>query len=158
MTAATIADLRRELEKARAVLIGAQTHLAHHAEANAALHCAATVLYSPLHAQVTAAIGQIEHALTRTEQAFIDATVVPDAGLEQLGRILLDLDRCMHGRHILDACGDCGGMSKGNPNLKPGQVIGYTVHAELIRMPAGSDRHHPGAWRLPRSEAGGEQQ
>lgn len=64
-----IADLCRELEKARITLIDTQTHLAHHAEANAALHCSTTVLYSPLHAKVTAAIQQIEHALQRTEAA-----------------------------------------------------------------------------------------
>lgn len=73
MTAATIADLRRELEKARIVLIASQSHLAAHAEANAALHCATHVMYSPLHAQVTAAISQIEHALLRTQPAYTDA-------------------------------------------------------------------------------------
>lgn len=83
MTAQTIADLRRELEKARITLIASQSHLAAHAEANAALHCAATVLYSPLHAQVTAAIGQIEHALTRTEHAYIDAARAQQAGERQ---------------------------------------------------------------------------
>ncbi|MFD9564399.1 hypothetical protein [Streptomyces sp. NPDC059994] len=69
MTDPVITDLRRELEKARLALIGAQTHLAAHAEMNAALHCSTTVMHSPLHAQVTAAIGQIEHALARTDQA-----------------------------------------------------------------------------------------
>lgn len=62
----TVADLRRELEKAGEVLAGVEVHLARHAEMNAALHCAERVLYSPLHARVTAAIGQIEHALVRT--------------------------------------------------------------------------------------------
>jgi len=42
MTAHTITDLRRELEKTRIALVAAQTHLAAHAEANAALHMAAT--------------------------------------------------------------------------------------------------------------------
>jgi hypothetical protein len=161
VTAQTIADLRRELEKARLVLIGAQTHLAHHAEANAALHCAATVLYSPLHAQVTAAIGQIEHALQRTEQDITAADPKPwvaARALEELGRILLDLDRCQHGRHVHDPCADCGGMSKGNPRLPTGSTIGHTVHAEEIVMPFGVDRNDPKAWRLPRRQPGGEQQ
>lgn len=162
MTAQTIADLRRELEKARITLISAQTYLAHHAEANAALHCAPSVLYSPLHAQVTASIGQIEHALARTEAAYVTAASekpwVAAQALEQLGRILLDLDRCQHGRHPADPCGDCGGMSKGNPNIKPGQVIGYTVGADQIVMPVpGLDRHDPRSWRGALARTGGEQ-
>ncbi|WP_367138929.1 MULTISPECIES: hypothetical protein [Streptomyces] len=67
MTDPTIADLRRELEKARHTFITVQAHLAAHAEMNAALHCATTVMYSPLHAQVTATIAGLEHALARTE-------------------------------------------------------------------------------------------
>lgn len=150
MTAQTIVDLRRELEKARITLIAAQSHLAAHAEANAALHCAATVMYSPLHAQVTAAIAQIEHALTRTEQAYIDASRTPqrDRDMEQLGAILLDLDRCTHGRHSLDPCGDCGGKSRGNPYLRPGEGIGYTVHGQSIVIPEAADRHNPKAWKV----------
>ncbi|MEU2510533.1 hypothetical protein [Streptomyces syringium] len=66
ITDPVVADLRRELDKARETLTGCETHLARHAEMNAALHCADRVLYSPLHAQVTAAIGQIDHALVRT--------------------------------------------------------------------------------------------
>jgi hypothetical protein len=80
LTAQTIADLRRELEKARLVLIASQSHLAAHAEANAALHCATHVMYSPLHAQVTAAIGQIEHALLRTEPVYVEAIAAEQAG------------------------------------------------------------------------------
>lgn len=63
----TVVDLRRELDKAREALTGCQTHLARHAEANAALHCADRVMYSPLHAKVDAAIAGIEHALKRTD-------------------------------------------------------------------------------------------
>lgn len=150
--ATTMADLRRELEKARITLIAAQTHLAAHAEANAALHCAPTVLYSPLHAQVTAAIGQIEHALQRTEQAYIDADRGELNELEQarLGHILLDLDRCEHGRHSVDDCADCGGKSHGNPHMQPGDVIGYTVHANPITVPAAEDRHLAQSWRPKR--------
>lgn len=58
-------DLIRELAKARDVLVATQTHLAHHAEANAALHCATTVIYSPLHARVTTAIEGIDQAVNR---------------------------------------------------------------------------------------------
>lgn len=149
MTAHTIADLRRELEKARITLIASQTHLAAHAEANAALHCAATVIYSPLHAQVTASIGQIEHALLRTEQAYIDADRGELDELEhaKLGWVLLDLDRCEHGRHSVDPCADCGGKSHGNPLMQPGMQVGHTVHADPIVVPDASDRHLANAWK-----------
>lgn len=142
----TTADLRRELEKARLTLISAQSHLAAHAEANAALHCAPTVLYSPLHAQVTASIASIEHALQRTEQALLPSP------LEQLGRLMLDLDRCAHGRHAGDDCGSCEGPSRGNPHNLPGMVLGYTVHGDSIVIPEGADRHDPKAWRRARRE------
>ncbi|WP_367138935.1 MULTISPECIES: hypothetical protein [Streptomyces] len=67
MTDPTVTDLRRELKKARLTLIDTQSHLAAHAEMNAALHCSSIVMYSPLHAKVTATIASIEHALVRTE-------------------------------------------------------------------------------------------
>ncbi|AZM46595.1 hypothetical protein DMB38_12915 [Streptomyces sp. WAC 06738] len=66
MTNSTTTDLRRELAKAHEALAAAEIHLARHAEANAALHCASTVMYSPLHAKVQAARVGIEHALRRT--------------------------------------------------------------------------------------------
>lgn len=67
MTDPTVTDLRRELAKARDALAACETHLARHAEANAALHCADRVMYSPLHARVTAAIAGADHALERTD-------------------------------------------------------------------------------------------
>ena len=66
--AAVIVDLRRELAKARDALAAAQRYLAPHAEANAALHCASTVQYSPLHARVTSAIVGLDAALARTTE------------------------------------------------------------------------------------------
>jgi len=152
MTTDTILDLRRELEKAREALIGAQSHLASHAEANAALHSATTVMYSPLHAKVTAAIGQIEHALLRTETA-VTAPTRPPLTEDQrqhmaLASVLLDLDRCMHGRHSADDCGSCGGRSKGNHHLLPGMVIGYGLRGPIV-VPPNADRYDPAAWRNP---------
>ena len=142
MTDPIITDLRRELEKARQALIAAQSHLAAHAEANAALHCATTVMYSPLHARVTAAILGAEHALDRTEQA-----LVIEAREPQLAAILLDLDRCQHGRHEGETCGDCGGPSAGNPHMRTGTVVGYQVHGRQIVMPDRERKHDPAAWR-----------
>ncbi|MFE4915858.1 hypothetical protein ACFRCX_30605 [Streptomyces sp. NPDC056652] len=65
----TVTDLRRELRKAAEALAGCDTHLARHAEMNAALHCSERVMYSPLHAKVTAALADITHALARTDRA-----------------------------------------------------------------------------------------
>lgn len=85
-----ITDLRRELGKAREVLEAAQKHLARHAEANAALHCATAVMYSPLHTRVTAAIAGVTAALSKPTLSTEN---------DRLANVLLDLDRCMHGRH-----------------------------------------------------------
>lgn len=143
MTAAhTITDLRRELEKTRLALIAAQTHLAAHAEANAALHMAATVMYSPLHAHVTAAIAGAADALQRSDAAAGEARRAAE-----LAAVLTDLDRCVHGRHEGDACADCGGPSKGNHHLPGGTVIGYDVHGKPIVMPGREHKHDPGVWR-----------
>jgi hypothetical protein len=114
----TVTDLRRELEKgARLALIAAQSHLAAHAEANAALHCATTVMYSPLHARVTNAIQGVEQALERTDHPNVPTrnSQSPDSPWASL---VADLDRCQHGRHRMgDACGPadaCTGTSAGN--------------------------------------------
>lgn len=149
MSLNTITDLRRELEKARHALIASQSHLASHAEANAALHCATTVMYSPLHATVTAAIQQIEHALLRTEAAVTTPTLDSRSPDGPWAALVADLDRCMHGRHSLDECGSCGSRSKGNHHLLPGSVIGYGLRRDRIVVPQPEDRHDPAAWRRP---------
>lgn len=133
-----ITDLRRDLAKARDVLEAAQTHLAAHAEANAALHCATAVMYSPLHARITAAIAGISQALARP-------TLSTENG--RLAAVLLDLDRCAHGRHQGDVCADCNGPSRGNHHMPPGHVIGYDRHGESIVVPERKFRHSAEAWR-----------
>lgn len=165
MNQPTITDLRRELEKARYALIDAQSHLSAHAEANAALHCATEVFYSPLHAKVTAAINGIEHALLRTESAVAGQPKPEhsDANCPWYG-LIVDLDRCQHGRHQGDACGPadaCTTWSAGNPHMRPGNVIGYGRHGrhggDEIVMPDRDHKHDPAAWRqaAPRSEEAG---
>jgi glycine/serine hydroxymethyltransferase len=144
MSSSLILDLHRELEKARLALIASQSHLAAHAEANAALHCATTVMYSPLHATVTNAVQQIEQALQRSE-----AGIVAENTDSKLLEVLFDLDRCEHGRHAGDVCGDsCGTTSRGNPYL--GEVIGYGLRADLIVVPSRENKRVPAAWRRPR--------
>jgi len=145
----TITDLRRELEKACGALMDAETHLARHAEANAALHCSERVMYSPLHAKVQAAITGISHALDRTTPR-PEPQTIEDRRDSQLAAVLADLDRCQHGRHEGDDCGDtCGFRSKGNPHIRTGDVIGYGLRGEQIVMPSRDDKHDPKAWRRP---------
>lgn len=60
--------------------------------------------------------------------------------LERYGagyRLLLDLDRCEHGRHSVDRCLMCPeGQSTGNLNLPAfGKPIGHTVHGHPIVIP-----------------------
>lgn len=140
MTDPMITDLRRELSKAAEALTAVEKHLARTAEANAALHVAERVMYSPLHAKVTATLAGLDHALARTEQA---------PGIDpwkELAHILLDLDRCEHGRHEGDECGDCGRRSNGNPHMPTGTVIGYSLRRGPIVMPTRDDKHDPAAW------------
>ncbi|MEU4154793.1 hypothetical protein [Streptomyces antimycoticus] len=145
MTNPTITDLRRELEKARLALIDAQSHLSAHAQMNAALHCATEVFYSPLHAKVTAAIAGIEHALARTDRPLPTLDSHSSDGV--WAALAADLDRCQHGRHQGDDCGDCGGRSRGNHHLRPGTVIGYGLRGDHIVMPDRDHKHDPAAWR-----------
>lgn len=147
MPDSTVTDLRRELEKAHAALAAAETHLARHAEMNAALHCSERVMYSPLHAKVTAAIHGIEHALSRTDHTNPPANDSQNSDIEWAA-LVADLDRCKHGRHEGDDCGDtCGTRSQGNPYFRPGDVIGYGLYGEPIVMPTRDDKHDPAAWR-----------
>lgn len=144
----SITDLRRELEKARDALDSAASHLARHAEMNAALHCATNVMYSPLHAKVSAAIAGIDHALRRTQLiGTASAAMIPIDDTADLVKILTDLDRCQHGRHHGDECNGCGGPSKGNPHLRTGAAIGYGLRGDPIVMPDRDDKHDPKAWR-----------
>jgi hypothetical protein len=62
-----VADLRRELTKAIHALDANRKHLEGVAEGNAALHCAAVVVYSPLHAMTVSTVNGLGHALARTE-------------------------------------------------------------------------------------------
>lgn len=150
MTDPTVTDLRRELEKARLALIDSQTHLAAHAQMNAALHCATEVFHSPLHAKVTAAIAGIEHALARTDRPIPTLNSQSSDGV--WAALAADLDRCLHGRHHGDPCGPadaCTGTSTGNPHLPPGTLIGYGLRGDQIVMPDRDHKHDPAAWRRP---------
>lgn len=70
-----IENLKRELRKAREALQGCQTQLGATAEANAALHCASEVFYSPLHAKVTMCLSGIELALKEGDNGHLQDQV-----------------------------------------------------------------------------------
>jgi hypothetical protein len=66
----------------------------------------------------------------------------------RLGNILMDLDRCEHGRHSVDPCLACpGGRSTGNLLLPPGTVIGYSQSGHAITVPEPHNRYDWKAWR-----------
>lgn len=68
--------------------------------------------------------------------------------------LLMDLDRCEHGRHSVDSCLMCpGGKSVGNRHVVPGQLIGYTVGGHQISVPdpRTEDFHDPTKWIIRRS-------
>lgn len=71
-------------------------------------------------------------------------------------RMLTDLDRCMHGRHEGDRCFDCpGGASNGNPHIREGHVVGYSIDGKPYVMPPRGQRHKAAAWldeRAPMNE------
>ncbi|MDX3232972.1 hypothetical protein [Streptomyces sp. ME19-01-6] len=148
----TVNDLRRELAKAREALAAAETHLARHAEMNAALHCADRVMHSPLHAKVTAAVHGIDHALERTARTSPPTLDSQDSD-GPWAALVADLDRCEHGRHRGDPCGSCGSDSHGNPHITPGQVIGYGQRGDRIVMPDRESKHEISAWRRTSPEA-----
>lgn len=58
------------------------------------------------------------------------------ARLEAYRRLVIDLSRCEHGRHIGDICSQCEGPSKGNPHAIPGSVIGYDISGRPYIVPA----------------------
>lgn len=59
-----------------------------------------------------------------------------DFSVEDLGRVLLDLDRCQHGRHAKDNCYGCPGeWSTGNLVLPPGTLVGHDLYGGEIRVP-----------------------
>lgn len=154
-----VLDMIRELNKARSALIAAQSYLSAHAEANAALHCASETFHSPLHAVVTAAIQGTEKACLRAEATLgqrDDRTGPQQDPGSHLAAVLLDLDRCAHGRHSVDNCIGCdGGQSTGNLLLPPGMLIGHSQGGSPIVVPEPSVRYDWTAWRTAPVPNGG---
>lgn len=64
--------------------------------------------------------------------------------------LLMDLDRCPHGRHSSDSCLMCpGGRSSGNPHLPPGLLIGRDYSGRALVVPEADRLADPEAWRMP---------
>lgn len=69
------------------------------------------------------------------------------ANLRRFQRMVTDLDRNEHGRHEGDAdVGDPTGVSQGNPRLKTGDVLGYSLSGTPYVVPERGQRHDPTAW------------
>lgn len=75
--------------------------------------------------------------------------------LGQFAAILMDLDRCKHGRHEGDDCISCGGHSAGNvllncafTGVSPNHVqIGYGMSGDPIVLPVRDAKYDPRSWR-----------
>ena len=152
-----IVDLLAELRKARVVLAATQTHLHAQAQVTAALHCS-DVRQTPLYSRVAGAITHIDHTLARIETKIGNGTApVPRRVNRQLAEVLLDLDRCTHGRHSVENCFGCPtGQSVGNLLLPAGTVIGHGHRGVPIIVPPVEDRDDWTAWRRPPMAKGGE--
>lgn len=75
----------------------------------------------------------------------------PQQQTTALAQILMDLDRCEHGRHAADRCLDCpDGQSTGNLLMPPGTRIGTGLRGQPIVVPPTDKRREPDAWRAPR--------
>lgn len=72
--------------------------------------------------------------------------------LEGYTLMLSDLDRNEHGRHEGDGdTYDPSGRSHGNPHLKTGDVVGYSIHGSWkYVVPEPRQRGKLDAWRVPR--------
>ena len=69
--------------------------------------------------------------------------------LEAYRRLVSDLSRCQHGRHIGDVCSACGGPSKGNSHAVPGTVIGYDIGGRPYIVPAKAQFARIDEWLVP---------
>ncbi len=58
-----------------------------------------------------------------------------EANTRRAYTLLLNLDRCEHGRHSIDYCWNCGSTSVGNPHIQTGQLLGYDYKGDYIIVP-----------------------
>lgn len=55
--------------------------------------------------------------------------------MTHLAGMLMDLDRCEHGRHEGDACNQCGGPSVGNRVPQDDRILGFDISGRAIFIP-----------------------
>lgn len=86
----------------------------------------------------------------QTWQQLYEREKVKRLELEAYQIMLSDLSRNEHGRHEGDGdCYDETGMSQGNPHLKTGDVIGYSLGGSWkYVVPEPRQRHDVKAWRV----------
>lgn len=146
-------DLTRELDTITHALKWASSHLTRVDEANASKHLAGEVLHTPL----TVAVQRAVQGAAKLREYLADQPV-GESAQQALARIVIDLDRCPHGRHEGDSCvgwtgpglydGGCeGGVSLGNPHLKTGDHLGFAYSATPYVMPEQGHRADPEAWK-----------
>lgn len=71
---------------------------------------------------------------------------------DKFQQLVLDLDRCQHGRHSADPCFSCpGGQSTGNLLIPPGTLIGTSLQQRIV-VPPNELRYDPEAWTVPDGE------
>lgn len=80
-----------------------------------------------------------EHYMTQTHEA------------RRFKTLLLDLDRCEHGRHEGDVCSSCGGPSHGNPAVQE-RHLGYDLSGRPIVIPDRHRSHIAEAWLADEAE------
>lgn len=102
-----------------------------------------------LHRSAEAEVARLDSNVRSLREAAASVPPVLAPDLAGLAQVLLDLDRCEHGVHGIDACDRCaGGRSAGNPMLPPGAVVGYDAFGAEIRVPARPDQFASAdAWR-----------
>lgn len=81
-------------------------------------------------------------------------TIVKDEYLERcadMTNLVIDLDRCVHGRHQEDACFGCpDGVSAGNPYRQQGDPLGHDISGNVIADPGRAKRNLAKDWVTPR--------
>lgn len=94
-------------------------------------------------------LTELRDAINPGDDDSVDPTRATARWAYRLVNVLVDLDRCEHGRHEGDDCGSCGGRSHGNPNVGADRVIGYGRLGQPMFLPHRDRKHEPAAWRDP---------
>ena len=87
------------------------------------------------------------HSVPMTWRDLAQQRYIEIQELQAFQQIVVDLDRNENGRHEGDAdIGTPGGISRGNPLIRPGEVLGYAVGGRPYVMPPRGRMHDAAAW------------